>query len=82
MQEKDSVRPMPVRIENTATIRMAANQLATKRRKYIDIKFHYLHQHDVADLIAITQVPSDINVADALTKPCGPILHAEVKDLF
>ena len=69
--------PTPMYIDNMATIRIAKNTSPTKRRKYIDLRHHFLHAQVAQQRIRAVHIPSQQMLADALTKPLkrGPFQH-------
>ena len=59
----------PMYIDNMATIRIAKNTGPTKRRKYIDLRHHFLHAQVARRRLCPVYIPSKHMLADALTKP-------------
>lgn len=66
-------------IDNTATISVADNTASTRKRKFIDLRFHYLRHHHEAKHINLGHVPSASNIAEVLTKPLGHIQFAQLR---
>ena len=63
--------PTPVFVDNKAAIAVAKNVAATRKRKFIDLRHHFLREHIKNATITVKHVPSKIMLADLLTKPMG-----------
>jgi hypothetical protein len=50
---------------------MTKNGKFSDRTKHIDIKYHFVKDLAEKDIIELEYVPTDINIADMLTKPLG-----------
>lgn len=60
--------PKNMFIDNTATIRTAMNTGPKKRRKFIDLRNHFLHAQVAKKRPRVVHFPSAQMLADALTK--------------
>ena len=59
-------------MENQAAIQVAKQTGPTKKRKYIDLRRHYLHHHIKHGNIILHHVPSGQMLADPFTRPLKP----------
>ena len=59
-------------IDNASTIELIKTGVMNRRRKHIDVKYHFLHEKYVEGLMKLSYCPTDIQIADLLTKPLGP----------
>ena len=71
-------QPTALHIDNQATIRVALKSVPTKRRKLIDIRHHYLHDHIAKKIITLHHIPSSANPSDLFTKPLGRLRFQEL----
>lgn len=71
---------MPVSIANMEAIRIASNRAPTKRKKHIDVKHHFLIDHQAQGRIDIRYVSSDANAADVYEalQAAAPSHHRQV----
>ena len=56
-------------VDNTVAVQMAKSSGATKTRKCIEVKYHYLHHTIQKNKIHIRRIPSSDQCADIFTKP-------------
>ena len=63
--------PTPVIVDNKTAIAVAKNVAATRKRKFIDLRHHFLREHIKNSTITVKQIPSKSMLADLLTKPIG-----------
>lgn len=61
--------PTPLHIDNSAAAHMARQQAPTKRRKCIDIKYHFLQDTIKQNAIKVVRVPTHDMPAVLMTKP-------------
>lgn len=61
--------PTPVRIDNKAAIQVAQKTAGTKKRKFIQLRKHWLRELLGRKEITLNHVPSADQLADMLTKP-------------
>lgn len=62
-------RPTPLYIDDKSAVLVAKQTGPTKRRKYIDIRFHHLHHHIAQGHIRVMHLPGKKMLADVFTKP-------------
>ena len=55
--------------DNQGVIAIAKNPVAHARTKHIDIRFHYVREAIEEGIIEIEYCPTDVVIADLLTKP-------------
>ena len=61
--------PTPHFIDNRSAIIIAENKAPTKRRKYIDLRHHYLQHHVEKQRTTLHRISTELMKADILTKP-------------
>ena len=59
-------------MDKQAAVMIAKNKAPTKRRKYIDIRYHFLLEHTKLGNITVEHTPSAMMVARILTKATKP----------
>ncbi|CDF33638.1 unnamed protein product [Chondrus crispus] len=62
-------------IDNTAAVQTANSTGATRRRKCIDVRYHYLYDIVQKGEITIRRIPTTEQYADILTKPLKAMLY-------
>ena len=62
-------RPLRIRVDNTSSIKLAANPVFHRRSKHIAIRHHFIRELVTNNIIVFEYVPSADNVADIFTKP-------------
>ena len=55
--------------DNESAIKLANNPVQHSRTKHIDIRHHFLRDHEAKGDIALSHVSSDKQLADIFTKP-------------
>jgi hypothetical protein len=60
---------VPLLCDNESAIRMADNPVAHSRTKHIDIRYHFLRDHQQKGDIEIAYVNTQNQLADIFTKP-------------
>lgn len=65
--------------DNQAAISLAKNPVQSQRTKHVDIKYHFVRNLVQDGILQIMYIPSDNNVADALTKPLSRIKNEQFK---
>ena len=55
--------------DNQSAIQLANNPVQHARTKHIDIRHHFLRDHEAKGDISITHVSTDDQLADIFTKP-------------
>ena len=67
-------------VYNTAAVQMAKSMGATKMRKCIDLRYHYLHDTVQNKMLQITRIPSSEQYADICTKPLKATIFKQHKE--
>lgn len=70
--------PIKIQADNQSAIKMISNQKFSNSTKHIDTKFHFIKDISNQGLINIQYCPSELNIADMLTKALG---GTKLKDL-
>ena len=70
--EYQGAKPCLIFEDNTGAIAMSKNPIKHGRNKHIELKYHFVRQKVAEGEVKLTFVPSEENVADALTKQLGP----------
>ena len=60
---------IPLLCDNESAIKLANNPVQHSRTKHIDIRHHFLRDHEAKEDIAICHVRTDKQLADIFTKP-------------
>ena len=61
--------------DNQAAIKLMSNPVVSQRSKHIDIAYHFARQHVIDGTITLSYIPTEVMVADALTKPVPEEKH-------
>ena len=61
--------PIPLLCDNESAIKLANNPVQHSRTKHIDIRHHFLRDHEAKGDIALRHVIIDGQLADIFTKP-------------
>eukprot|EP00178_Gracilaria_changii_P023027 TRINITY_DN68_c0_g1_i13.p1 TRINITY_DN68_c0_g1~~TRINITY_DN68_c0_g1_i13.p1 ORF type:complete len:1094 (-),score=78.92 TRINITY_DN68_c0_g1_i13:769-4050(-) len=56
-------------VDNQSAVLIAENQAPTKRKKYLDLRYHYLQHQIGANAIQLKRIPTAEMLADIFTKP-------------
>jgi hypothetical protein len=67
--------PTVIHEDNNGCMSLAKNPTDHSRAKHIDIQFHFVREAVKDGVINIVRCPTDLMVADALTKPVNPKKH-------
>jgi hypothetical protein len=60
---------IPLLCDNESAIKLANNPVNHSRTKHIDIRNHFLRDHETKGDIILSHVSTDIQLADNFTKP-------------
>ena len=60
---------VPLLCDNESAIKMTQNPVQHSRTKHIDIRHHFLRDHEAKGDIALSHVSNDKQLADIFTKP-------------
>eukprot|EP00171_Calliarthron_tuberculosum_P022964 IDg22964t1 len=71
---EEPARQVPLAMDNTGSLAVAANSAPTKRSKYIDIRHHLLRDYTARRIVAPFFTASAQLQADIMTKPLRPAL--------
>jgi hypothetical protein len=69
---------VPLLCDNESAIRMADNPVEHRRTKHIDIRYHFLRDHQQRRDIEIAYVSTKEQLADIFTKPLDEKLLANL----
>lgn len=69
-------------IDNQSAIRLIENGVFNRRSKHIDVRYHFLHNLFVEDIMKISYCPTNLQLADILTKPLKTNKFSEFRDLI
>lgn len=67
-----------LKIDNQSTISLIKNGIINKRLKHIDVRYRFVHEMYKIKSINIEYCPSDVQLADMLTKPLGRVKFDEL----
>ena len=62
-------KPVMIKSDNQGEIALVKNNIIQNRSKHIDIKYHFIKENYANRLIDIVYIPTELNVADIMTKP-------------
>jgi len=73
--ELDMIRKKPTRvnIDDVSTIHIAMNEKGQQRTKHIDVREKWLNEHREVGNIELKFIPSNLQLADILTKPLSRV---------
>jgi uncharacterized beta-barrel protein YwiB (DUF1934 family) len=60
---------IPLLCDNESVIKLANNPVSHSRTKHIDIRHHFLRDHETKGDIVLSHVSTDKQLADIFTKP-------------
>lgn len=60
-------------VDNQNSIQLVKSGSFNKRSKHIDVRYHFIHEHFVHGLINISYCPTEIQLADVMTKPLSKV---------
>ena len=63
------VQPIQIYGDNQGSLSLTKHAGKHNRTKHIDVRYHFIRDYVNRNVIAVQHVPTDDNVADALTKP-------------
>ena len=61
--------PVTLEVDSQSCIKMIDNEKFSNRTKHIDVRYHFAKESIQKNQITLQYVPTDINIADMLTKP-------------
>ena len=69
------IQPIHLLIDNQSAIALAKNAVFHSRTKHIAIRYHFIRERVKSGEIKLEYVPTNLQVADVLTKPLGREKH-------
>jgi hypothetical protein len=73
--------PVIIKTDSQSCISMIANEKFSQRNKHIDLKYLYIRDQVAKGIVKLEYVPTDINVADLMTKPLGSVKLSSLRRL-
>jgi hypothetical protein len=74
--------PTPIQTDNTTAEGVINNKIQPKRTKAMDMRFHWLRDHEQRKQFQIYWRPGGANLADYWTKHHAPTQHVNVQAEF
>ena len=71
---------VPLLCDNQSTIKIGKNPVQHSRTKHIDIRHHFLRDHEAKGDILLTDVRSEDQLADIFTKPLDKDTFARLRN--
>jgi hypothetical protein len=68
----DVSKPTPIYVDNQAAIRLCSSLKSGHKTKHINMRLAYIRELINNGILALYFVPTELNVADVLTKPLEP----------
>ena len=65
--------PVKINGDNQGAIALTQKPIQHERSKYIDIRYHFVRDYVLKKKVMIEYVPTELNIADLMTKPCSKI---------
>ena len=65
----DLTNPIPIMCNNTSAIIIYKNPFMHSKTKHIPIKFHFLRENFVANVVKLEYVATKYQITDIFTKP-------------
>ena len=56
-------------VDNQGAVALSKNKMCQQRSKHIDVKYHFIRSHIEIGTVSPVHVPTNVNKADAFTKP-------------
>ena len=76
---RPQLTPMPIYVDSAGVVSMVFNPVDHQSNKHVRIACHFARELTHERVIAPQRIPSEANVADALTKPlAAPTFNAVV----
>ena len=69
MNVQVDVQPVQIYGDNQGSLSLTQHAGKHNRTKHIDVRYHFIRDYVNRNIVAVQHVPTDDNVADALTKP-------------
>jgi len=71
--------PVVLRMDSTSAIALAKNPVFHDRSKHIELKYHFIREAVETKKVELEFVPTELQLADMLTKPLGRVRLAELR---
>jgi hypothetical protein len=65
--------PITIHEDNQAALKFTKNPTQHNRSKHIDVRFHVTRELSAKGIIEVKYVPTNLQLADSLTKPLGKV---------
>ena len=75
-------RPIPIACDNQGAILLIKTGITKQKTKHIAVKYHHSHDEQLQGNVLFTYIPTEINVADVLTKPLPTLRHQYLTNLL
>jgi hypothetical protein len=72
----------PIQTDNLTAEGVINNKIQPKRTKVMDMRFHWLRDHEAQDQLRIYWQPGKTNLADYFTKHHPPAHHISIRSQF
>ena len=72
--------PIPIFCDNTSAISISKNPVMHSKTKHIPIKFHFLREQIMSNVIKMEYVGTKDHLADIFTKPLPKLQFESIKD--
>ncbi len=77
----ESPPTVTIEIDNRGAIDTANNVSINQRNKHIDLQYHFVRECVQSNSVLLKYCPSDVQVADSLTKPLDRVLFKKFRSL-
>jgi hypothetical protein len=71
---------IPLLCDNESAIKLANNRVSHSRTKHIDMRHHFLRDHEAKGDIALSHVSTDKQLADIFTKPLDESMFCSLRN--
>jgi len=75
-------RPSPLLLDNKSAIQVARHPEHQSTMKHVHRAYHWIRDHVDHNLIVVSHVPGDLNLADIFTKPLGKIKFVRFREML
>jgi len=74
--------PIRIHVDNQSAMSLANNPTFHARTKHIAIQYHFVREKVNDGMIELEFCPSEIMIADIMTKPLGPQKHTSMINMM
>ena len=71
---------IPLLCDNESAVKIAKNSVQHSRTKHMDIRHHFLHDHEAKGDISLQGVRSEEQLADIFTKPLDESIFVRLRN--